>query len=440
MKSSKPIQDFLINGLMDLNILDMQGLLNYDPAYAKACCEDENYKNEINPEVLSKKIFESINYYLTFELTKHQSSATIQYSYKHKLKLIERFIPIIETFGKTDIAFLKAMEAHPVCGCEITKSIRSIETAKDLLRAKITDLYNEIEIKWQQSNADDDLYGFFNKIKEGKITSLEVNNYIKKITDNYSSKKLKALNEEFYHFFSLLQESRLMEYVLFENKENIPFKRYLNEDKLSLITESDDKNLVDDNGYLFPNEFSGCYEFQELLDDLLRKASNKKINTEINPNHSNLDEDTTEKFTTKAEKITDADNDNYLQTELLKKKMNFDRLKENLAKNGFFNLEMVNSLTETNKQKLVKLLIANGLPYSIAMFEYLGFIKYLGKNHFHKNKDRDIEISKWFSADANDRSVRGNINVLYPSSTEDKNRYTAHLHKETVKNDYQSLK
>jgi|GEM_PF-6472190 len=294
MKSSKPIQDFLINGLMDLNIIDMQGLLNYDPAYAKACCEDENYKNEINPEVLSKKIFESINYYLTFELTKHQSSATIQYSYKHKLKLIERFIPIIETFGKTDIAFLKAMEAHPVCGCEITKTIRSIETVRDLLRAKITDLYNEIEIKWQQSNADDDLYGFFNKIKEGKITSLEVNNYIKNITDNYSSKKLKALNEEFYHFFSLLQESRLTEYALFENKENIPFKRYLNEDKLSLITESDDKNLVDDNGHLFPNEFSGCYEFQELLEGLLINHNNISFIPEVKMDGSEQQEENTE--------------------------------------------------------------------------------------------------------------------------------------------------
>ncbi len=38
------------------------------------------------------------------------------------------------------------------------------------------------------------------------------------------------------------------------------------------------------------------------------------------------------------------------------------------------------------------------------------------------------------------RAVKGNISSLFPNTNENKERYTAHLQKETVIKDYQELK
>jgi hypothetical protein len=115
-----------------------------------------------------------------------------------------------------------------------------------------------------------------------------------------------------------------------------------------------------------------------------------------------------------------------------------DKLKYEIGKYAFFNLSMVNKLSEPNKQKLVELLSANGLPYSIAMFEYLGFLKYL-KDEYTKTDYRLFKlVARWF--DVNDRTVKGNVGVLNDKSKEDRKRYTADKHKQTVINHYQQLK
>ena len=51
------------------------------------------------------------------------------------------------------------------------------------------------------------------------------------------------------------------------------------------------------------------------------------------------------------------------------------------------------------------------------------------------------ELNKFLAKNFNttDRSVKGNINVLDVYSKEDKERYTAHLFKEKVKEFYQTL-
>ena len=74
------------------------------------------------------------------------------------------------------------------------------------------------------------------------------------------------------------------------------------------------------------------------------------------------------------------------------------------------------------------------------MFDYLGFIDFLKDNYFKTNNELHIEIAKWFNTDKSGRAVKGNISSLLDYSTENKDRYTAHLHKETIIKDYNQLK
>ncbi len=117
-----------------------------------------------------------------------------------------------------------------------------------------------------------------------------------------------------------------------------------------------------------------------------------------------------------------------------------DKLKAELGKYGFFELLKVKQLSEPNKQSLVEMISTNGLPYSIAMFEYLGFLKHIENEHFKTKYKLNKEVAKWFNSDKEGRAVKGNISSLSEYSKEDKSKYTAHTHKETVKTDYQKLK
>lgn len=123
---------------------------------------------------------------------------------------------------------------------------------------------------------------------------------------------------------------------------------------------------------------------------------------------------------------------------LSSKESKTDKLKTCLTQYSFFDLHMVKQLTPTNQEKLVELLIANGLPYSIAMFDYIGFIKYLDKEHFKSSYKRNRAISNWFDSDKDGRAVRGYVNSMLTNP--EKGRYKAHLHKEKVQKDFQTLK
>jgi hypothetical protein len=117
-----------------------------------------------------------------------------------------------------------------------------------------------------------------------------------------------------------------------------------------------------------------------------------------------------------------------------------DKLKADLGKYGFFELPKVKELSEPNKQSLIELISTRGLPYSIAMFDFLGFLKHIKNEHFEINDKLNKEVAKWFNSDKIGRAVKGNISSLSAYSTENKSKYTAHTHKETVKTDYQKLK
>lgn len=117
-----------------------------------------------------------------------------------------------------------------------------------------------------------------------------------------------------------------------------------------------------------------------------------------------------------------------------------DILNEQLSKYGFFELEKVITLSEQSKVSIIEKIAESGLPYAIAMFDYLQFISYLEKKHFDSKYKLNREVSKWFDSDKEGRAVKGNISSLLKNTTENKDRYTAYKHKENVIKDYELLK
>ncbi|WP_027388262.1 hypothetical protein [Chryseobacterium gregarium] len=114
-------------------------------------------------------------------------------------------------------------------------------------------------------------------------------------------------------------------------------------------------------------------------------------------------------------------------------------LSENLDTYGFFELEKLKNISDKNKNILIQLLIENKLPYVVAMLDYLEYFTYLEKNHFKSKYKLYIEVSRWFNSDKDGRAIKGNISSLLNSSTENKSRYTAFKHKESVNRDYEKL-
>jgi len=117
-----------------------------------------------------------------------------------------------------------------------------------------------------------------------------------------------------------------------------------------------------------------------------------------------------------------------------------DILKEQLSQYGFFELEKVKTLSEQSKVSIIEKIAESGLPYAIAMFDYLQYIPYLEKKHFDSKYKLNREVSKWFDSDKEGRAVKGNISSLLKNTTENKDRYTAYKHEENVKKDYEQLK
>ena len=113
-------------------------------------------------------------------------------------------------------------------------------------------------------------------------------------------------------------------------------------------------------------------------------------------------------------------------------------LKSILSRNGFLELPKVNSLSFDCQLKLIELIKLNNTPYNVALFEFIGFFKFL---EFEKSLSKVAihkKISEIFECSAD--TIKGNMLSLNDYSKIDKARYTAHLHKEKVKTDYYSLK
>lgn len=112
-------------------------------------------------------------------------------------------------------------------------------------------------------------------------------------------------------------------------------------------------------------------------------------------------------------------------------------LKPKLLEYNFNELKKVTVLNNESRTDLIKKLAEKGLPYQIAMLDYLGFLEYLHSNYFKTKYKLRAELVKIL--DATDRSIKGNISVLDDYSKENKKLYTSHLHKEKVIKDYEQL-
>ena len=113
-----------------------------------------------------------------------------------------------------------------------------------------------------------------------------------------------------------------------------------------------------------------------------------------------------------------------------------DKFENELGNNGFFDLPMVNSLSASNKEKLVSLISSNKMPYGIAMFNFLGFCEYLDGKIGTKYKSNHF-LSKLYNGNAKDGTkARHERNSLIKKNS----RHTSYLHIETVKKHYQQLK
>ena len=116
-----------------------------------------------------------------------------------------------------------------------------------------------------------------------------------------------------------------------------------------------------------------------------------------------------------------------------------ETLKSNLYENSFFELSKVKSFSHDGQSKLIELLVLNGTPYNVAMFEFLGYFKYLTKELGYTNTKIHTKLSAFFDVD--EQTFKCNMLVLNEKSKLRENiRYTSHLHKEKVKTDYNSLK
>lgn len=116
-----------------------------------------------------------------------------------------------------------------------------------------------------------------------------------------------------------------------------------------------------------------------------------------------------------------------------------DKIRQEFLRFGFGEIPLVKKLSQGQLDGLFALIGQNELPYQIAMLKYLGFLEHLSNQHFNSQFEMIKHLGRWLSIE-NHRGIKGNLHVLNPKSNEDRNRYTAHLHKEEVEKDYQNLK
>lgn len=101
----------------------------------------------------------------------------------------------------------------------------------------------------------------------------------------------------------------------------------------------------------------------------------------------------------------------------------------------FNELEKVKHLDINN---LTLHIFDKSLPYQIAYLYHLGFIDSVFENYCKTQVDMQKVLSKILDTDI--RSIRGNINGLRNKNSNDRKRYTAHLHTDKVIKHYQLLK
>lgn len=124
---------------------------------------------------------------------------------------------------------------------------------------------------------------FFDEVKEGIITNIEIYNKVQKLTDNFDLIKLKLLYDDFEFYLFLEQEYKLAAFSkediakaieeLQKNNRPIPYREipdFVKTEK-GIKVIMDGFKVVDDEKLLYPFYFFTCYQFRNLLETEIEK-------------------------------------------------------------------------------------------------------------------------------------------------------------------------
>jgi hypothetical protein len=258
----------------------------------------EEYKNEINPIVLSSKIFDSVEKYLIENL----------YSNHEKALLIANLTPFVEHYGERNIGLLndnialindlKAQDKEEL-KIEYKNTIEGLLKVRELLKKRFIAYYLKLISSDLNTNVNR-LFStetkpivteFFNKIKECSLTQIEILNTVESLTHNFEINRLIILIEDFD--FYLFQEKDVKSAEFTENditiaiqklkaeKKPIPYLKIPNRIKAKtgyVEIKNESENILDLEKLLFPFDFFGCYEFKKFLLKELNQRNSVKVN------------------------------------------------------------------------------------------------------------------------------------------------------------------
>ncbi len=165
----------------------------------------------------------------------------------------------------------------------------------DYIDHEITSYYNESENISEEDSAEtpktkSDINDFFNLVKAGEISQLEIFNRAQFLTDNFDLNKLCLLEEDFYHYFFKLKENKRAEYSIADisaaiekckiSGKAIPYiKLPTRKTKNGEIKEED---IVDYEKLLYPNDFFYCYQFRNFLKRELENRNTQNEELQLN--------------------------------------------------------------------------------------------------------------------------------------------------------------
>ena len=120
-----------------------------------------------------------------------------------------------------------------------------------------------------------------------------------------------------------------------------------------------------------------------------------------------------------------------------KLKTNYEVFIEIVKDYQFEELDKVKNLNKNQKVKLIRLIIENPVGYSVVMLKHIGYFDQL-KRKFNMNKESSFKhVGK--ALQKSSRIIKGNYNVLNPTSKEDPAVYNSQCFIQKVKDDYQNL-
>lgn len=128
---------------------------------------------------------------------------------------------------------------------------------------------------------------FFEKVKEGNLTQLEIYNQVQKFTDNFDLTKLEILFQDFEFFLFVEKEERLGEFSkeeitkalseLEKKKKPIPFIEIPKLPTIGIKHKKDKTDkIIDVEKLLYPYDFFTCYQFSKFLTSEIKNRRAKE--------------------------------------------------------------------------------------------------------------------------------------------------------------------